>query len=85
MEPMCYPVAKDFYLIGKKEKAFAVLNLAQTEYPNSANAYYFQGEAYKLMGKKERAIQNYKKALDLDPDSDKVTNALDEIQITICE
>jgi Tfp pilus assembly protein PilF len=37
------------------------------EYPNSSTAFEALGEAYKRSGKKKEAIENYEKAVQLDP------------------
>ena len=49
------------------DQAIAVLELNAGEYPRSANVYDSLGEAYMLAGRKEPAIRNYRKSLELDP------------------
>ncbi|MGB7070521.1 MAG: serine hydrolase [Pyrinomonadaceae bacterium] len=65
-----------YSLLGQKKlsEAIAVFRLNVEFYPMSANAYDSLGEGYMENGDKELAIQNYKKALELDP---KNTNALE--------
>ncbi|MCB0686987.1 MAG: tetratricopeptide repeat protein [Saprospiraceae bacterium] len=49
----------------KKAVAFFLLNTEN--FPNSSNAFDSLGEAYEMLGKKEEAIDNYKKSLQLNP------------------
>jgi tetratricopeptide (TPR) repeat protein len=47
--------------------AIAVFAFNVQEYPESSNVYDSLGEAYMEAGRKEEAIANYKKSLELDP------------------
>ncbi|MFH1195657.1 MAG: tetratricopeptide repeat protein, partial [bacterium] len=47
-------------------------------FPDDANAYDSLGEAYMISGKKESAIENYKKSLEMDPSN---TNAIKKIKL----
>jgi cytochrome c-type biogenesis protein CcmH/NrfG len=47
------------------------------EYPQSSNTYDSLGEAYAKAGKKDLAIQNYEKSLQLNPDN---KNAVDRLK-----
>jgi tetratricopeptide (TPR) repeat protein len=49
------------------EQAIAIFKLNVAEHPRSANVYDSLGEAYLLAGKRELAVQNYRKSLQLDP------------------
>lgn len=40
------------------------------EHPDSADAYGHLGEAYAKAGKRELAIESYKKSLELDPENE---------------
>lgn len=51
-------------------EAIEVLKLNVEAYPKSSNVYDSLGEAYLRSGNKEKAIENYRKALELDPTSD---------------
>ena len=48
-------------------EAIEVLKLNVEAYPQSANVYDSLGEAYMLRGDKEKAIENYQRALAIDP------------------
>ena len=39
-------------------------------FPNSWNAYDSLGEAYLAIGNKAKAIENYKKSIELNPDNE---------------
>jgi len=53
---------------GENAAAIAVLELNVETHPKSANTYDSLGEAYADAGEKSLAIENYRKALTLDPD-----------------
>jgi tetratricopeptide (TPR) repeat protein len=50
--------------------AIKIFKLNAAEYPNSFNVYDCLGEAYLANGEKEKAIENYKKSIDLNPNND---------------
>ena len=54
---------------GKKQAALRIFELNTREFPASSNAYDSLGEAYAKIGEKDRAIQAYTKALELDPNN----------------
>ena len=60
----------------KITEAIAVLKLNVEAYPNSANVYDSLGEAYLAAGDKASAIENYKKALAIDPQLESARIAL---------
>ncbi|SPE60363.1 putative Tetratricopeptide TPR_1 repeat-containing protein [Verrucomicrobia bacterium] len=62
------------------DKAVEVIKLNITNYPTSAYAYRFLASAYLAAGKKELAIKNYKKALELDPNAEGVKDALAKLR-----
>lgn len=62
------------------EKAIEVFKLNVAAYPRSANAYDSLGEAYRSRGDRDRAIQSYRKALELNPNQDSAIEALRELQ-----
>jgi Flp pilus assembly protein TadD len=49
------------------QQAVAVLKLAAELYPNSSNAYDSLGEAFQNSGDRQRALENYRRSLSLDP------------------
>jgi len=57
-------------------EAIEVLKLNVEEYPQSANVYDSLGEAYMMTGNKEKAIENYQKALTIDPTMESAKQAL---------
>lgn len=52
---------------GQTKKAIAVFTLNVEAYPSSANVFYSLAEAFEKEGSKEKAIENYKKSLALNP------------------
>jgi tetratricopeptide (TPR) repeat protein len=55
---------------GNLEGAIRVLAFNVETYPSDANAYDSLGEVYMEAGKKELAIKNYRRSLELDPHND---------------
>jgi len=50
---------------------FEDLIILNTEnYPNSFNAFDSLGEVYEFLGEKTKAIENYTKSLELNPDNE---------------
>jgi len=60
----------------KTSEAIEVFKLNVREFPQSSNVYDSLGEAYAAADKKELAIQNYKRSLDLDPTNKNAIDAL---------
>ena len=56
-------------LLSRKQfvEAIAVFQLNVRDYPNSANAYDSLAESYMEAGRKDEAIQNYQRSIELDP------------------
>lgn len=65
---------------GKYSDAIKVLKLAIEALPGSYNLYDSLAEAYLKDGQTELAIQNYKKALDLNPKNDNARKVLEQLQ-----
>ena len=70
--------ALGYRLLRRKQvnEAIEVLKLNVETYPQSANVYDSLGEAYMVRGDKEKAIENYQKALAIDPASESAKRAL---------
>jgi tetratricopeptide (TPR) repeat protein len=65
---------------GDAEGAIKILELDVEAYPDSAKVYDSLGEAYAKSGDKTRAIENYKKALAIDPTLETSIKALEELR-----
>jgi CubicO group peptidase (beta-lactamase class C family) len=62
---------------GKPKEALEIFKLNVYLYPNSANVYDSVAEAYEKNGRRELAIHNYRRSLELDP---KNTNAAQQLR-----
>jgi dienelactone hydrolase len=62
---------------GKTDEAIEIFKLNVAAYPNAFNTYDSLGEGYMLAGKRELAIQNYRKSLELNPQN---TNAVQKLK-----
>jgi len=60
----------------KTKEAIEIFKLNVEAYPQSANAYDSLGEGYMVAGNNEQAIVNYKKSLELNPNSPSGLQAL---------
>ena len=70
-----------YSLLRRKQvkEAIEVFKLNVKSYPQSANAYDSLGEAFMVQGYKEKAIENYQKALALDPTMESAKRALKKL------
>jgi len=66
-------------LRGNTTDAIKVFSKNVREYPRSANAYDSLGDAYAVAGENEIAIENYKKALKIDPANEKANKQLKKL------
>ena len=66
-------------LRGDTTDAIKVFSKNVREYPRSANAYDSLGDAYAVAGENEIAIENYKKALKIDPANEKANKQLKKL------
>ena len=67
---------------GRLEEAVEVFEYNTALYPESANVYDSLGEAYLLKGNTGLAIENYEKALELNPDSENARVMLEHLRST---
>jgi cytochrome c-type biogenesis protein CcmH/NrfG len=66
--------------MNKLNAAVAVFELNSQHYPDSANTHDSLGEAYLAVGEKQKALISYKRALELDPESESAKNAIEQLQ-----
>jgi cytochrome c-type biogenesis protein CcmH/NrfG len=61
------------------DQAISIFELNAAEHPTSANAWDSLGEACLLAGRREAAIQHYRKSLQLDPRNENARSVLAEL------
>ena len=66
---------------GRIQDAIRVFELNVEEYPDSFNVYDSLGEAYKEAGDRERAIELYRKSLELNPGNTNAVQMLKELGV----
>jgi len=66
---------------GNTKAAVAAFEINVKEFPDSWNVYDSLGEAYMVAGKHDKAVENYKKALKLNPESESSMNALKKLKM----
>jgi tetratricopeptide (TPR) repeat protein len=64
---------------GRTADAIAVFTLNTTDHPGSANAWDSLAEAHRAAGDRERAVELYRKSLDLNPDNANAKRMLEEL------
>ena len=67
------------YNPGKKDAALEFLKMNTIEFPNSANAFDSLGEAYMENGDSKKAIENYKKSIELNPGNDNAKKMIEKL------
>ncbi|HSS21265.1 MAG TPA: FKBP-type peptidyl-prolyl cis-trans isomerase [Pyrinomonadaceae bacterium] len=74
--------ALGYSLLRKKQmnEAIEVFKLNVEAYPQSANVYDSLGEGYLLQGDKEKAIENYQKVLEIDPNAENARKVLQKLK-----
>ena len=61
---------KELIIRGDVEQAIRQLDeLLQTDFPGKDEAYYLRGNAYRKQGNWQQALNNYRYATDLNPES----------------
>jgi tetratricopeptide (TPR) repeat protein len=60
----------------KTEDAYKLFKHNEEEYPDSWSVYHGLGETYRLMGKKDLALTNYRKSLKLNPNNEESQRAI---------
>lgn len=70
-----------YSLIGKKnyDAAITYFKVNVELYPNSANAYDSLGEAYMLSGNNTLALENYRRAFELDPQNENASDMIKKL------
>ena len=62
------------------DTAIQLFEMNVTEYPDSWNVYDSLGEAYLAKGNREKAAENYKKSVELNPDNENGKQILNELK-----
>jgi tetratricopeptide (TPR) repeat protein len=65
----------------RMDKAIAIFELNATEHPTSSNVWDSLGEACLLAGRREAAIQHYRKSLELDPSNENARSVLAQLRL----
>lgn len=65
----------------RAQMAAEVLKLGIIAFPNAFNLYDSYGEVLRSLGKKEEAIENYKKSIELNPDNENGIRMLKELEV----
>lgn len=79
-EPTLNHIGYTFLQNGKMDEAVEIFKLNAEMYPESFNVYDSLGEAYMKAGKKELAIANYEKSLELNKENDNAVKMLNELK-----
>ena len=66
--------------LGRKKEALAIFQLNVQLYPKSPNTYDSLGETYQALGEKSEAVLNYKKVLELNPESNNAKIHLKQLE-----
>ncbi|MBI5476596.1 MAG: amidohydrolase family protein [Ignavibacteriales bacterium] len=72
-------VGYDLIKNNKADDAIKIFNFNSEEYPYAASPYYYLGESYLAKGEKGLAVENFNKALSLDPNYDNAIKALKDL------
>jgi tetratricopeptide (TPR) repeat protein len=67
------------YNLGKKDAALDFFKINAEEFPKSSNTFDSLGEAYMENGDNKKAIENYKKSLELDPSNQNAKKMIEKL------
>jgi len=72
-----------YELLSKKKlkEAVEVFKLNAVHFPASTYSYDSLGDAYLVLGNKELALQNYQRAIELDPSNVSAREALEKLRV----
>ncbi|HEX7178056.1 MAG TPA: serine hydrolase [Pyrinomonadaceae bacterium] len=73
-------IAYDLAANGRRDAGLELLKLAAELYPKEANLYDSIGEFYALKGQKDKAVEFYSKALEVDPNLASAKSALEKLK-----
>jgi CubicO group peptidase (beta-lactamase class C family) len=65
--------------LGKKDAALEFFKINTLEFPKSANTFDSLGQAYMENGDNKKAIENYKKSIELDPGNDNAKKMIEKL------
>ena len=75
-----YAHGTSFAGVNNAEAAIRIFSVNAEQYPQSANVYDSLAEAYMVAGKREDALKNYRKSLEMNPDNSNAANRIREIE-----
>ena len=81
-EPQLNGLGYHYLQHGRLPEAMAILQWNVEQFPNSGNVYDSLGEGYIKSGDRAHALQNYEKALELDPKNSNAKKMLAELKAT---
>ncbi len=79
MEPEMNQVGYQLLRTGKTKEAIEVFKINVTEFPDSWNTYDSLGEGYMEDGQREKAIANYEKSIEMNPENENGKKMLEKI------
>ncbi len=80
-EPQLNRLGNDYLVKGEIEKAIAVFRLNAEAYPESSSAFYSLGEVFLKRNDNEKAIENYKKSVTLNPGNQQAIDRLKKLGV----
>jgi tetratricopeptide (TPR) repeat protein len=60
-------LARCLFYLDRKEEAHSTLESVQEHFPNNIHSYVYNGKFYLKEGNRDKALENYKKAIDVSP------------------